>query len=78
MDPFKLKSLYGDKLAFHGGINAQLWDDIELVKAEMERIIPAMKEGGGYIFASDHSIPNLVSLQNMTEIAKLAHQLGKY
>ncbi len=31
---------------------------------------------GGYIFTSDHSIPNSVSLQNMTEIAKLAHQLG--
>jgi len=78
MDPFKLKKLYGDKLAFHGGINAQLWDDIELVKAEMERIIPAMKEGGGYVFASDHSIPNSVSFENMTEIAKLAHRLGKY
>lgn len=78
MDPFKLKALYGDKLAFHGGINAQLWDDIELVKAEMERIIPAMKEGGGYVFASDHSIPNSVSFKNMTEIARLAHKLGKY
>lgn len=78
MDPFKLKKLYGDKLAFHGGINAQIWDDIELVKAEMERIIPAMKEGGGYIFASDHSIPNNVSFENMTEIAALAHKLGKY
>lgn len=78
MDPFKLKNLYGDKLAFHGGINAQLWDDIDLVKAEMERIIPAMKEGGGYVFASDHSIPNSVSFENMTEIARLAHSLGKY
>ena len=78
MDPFKLKELYGDRLAFHGGINAQLWDDIELVKAEMERIIPAMKQGGGYVFASDHSIPNSVSLENMTEIARLAHELGKY
>lgn len=78
MDPFKLKSLYGDKLAFHGGISAQLWDNIDLVKQEMMRIIPAMKEGGGYIFASDHSIPNSVSLQNMTEIARLAHELGKY
>ncbi len=78
MDPFKLKREYGDKLAFHGGINAQLWDNIELVKAEMERIIPAMKEGGGYIFASDHSIPNSVSFENMTEIARLAHELGKY
>ena len=78
MDPFKLKSQYGDKLAFHGGINAQLWDNIELVKAEMERIIPAMKEKGGYVFASDHSIPNSVSFENMKQIAELAHKLGKY
>ena len=78
MDPAKLKKLYGDKLAFHGGINAQLWDDIDKVKAEMERIIPAMKEGGGYVFASDHSIPNSVSYQNMKEIAALARKLGKY
>lgn len=78
MDPFKLKNLYGDRLAFHGGINAQLWDNIDLVKSEMQRIIPAMKEGGGYVFASDHSIPNSVSFENMKEIAKLAHELGKY
>lgn len=78
MDPFKLKAKYGDKLAFHGGINAQIWDKPELVLAEMERIIPALKEGSGYIFASDHSIPNSVSLENMTKIAKLAHKLGKY
>ena len=78
MDPQRLKSTWGDKLAFHGGINAQLWDDIDRVKAEMERIIPLMKEGGGYVFASDHSIPNSVSFQNMKEIASLAHKLGKY
>ena len=78
MDPQKLKTQYGDRLAFHGGINAQLWDDIDKVKAEMERIIPMMKEGGGYVFASDHSIPNSVSLQNMKEIAELAHKLGTF
>ena len=78
MDPDRLKKLYGDKLAFHGGINAQLWDNIDLVKAEMERIIPAMKEGGGYVFASDHSIPNSVSFETMTEISRLAHELGRY
>ena len=74
----RLKNLYGDKLAFHGGINAQLWDDIDKVKAEMERIIPMMKEGGGYVFASDHSIPNSVSFENMKEITALAKKLGKY
>ena len=78
MDPLKLKKLYGDKLAFRGGINAQLWDDIDKIKAEMERVIPVMKEGGGYVFASDHSIPSSVSYENMKQIAELAHKLGKY
>ena len=78
MNPAKLKELYGDKLVFHGGINAQLWDDPEKVKAEMERIIPVMKEGGGYVFASDHSIPNSVSFKTMTDITALAKKLGTY
>lgn len=78
MNPQKLKTLYGDKLAFHGGINAQLWDKPELVLAEMERIIPIMKENGGYVFASDHSIPNSVSFETMKQISDLAHKLGKY
>ena len=77
MDPSKLKREFGDKLAFHGGINAQIWDKPELIRAEMERIIPLMKEGGGYIFASDHSIPNSVSFENMQMISDLAHKLGK-
>ena len=51
MDPQRIKSAWGDRLAFHGGINAQIWDKPELVLAEMERIIPIMKEGGGYIYA---------------------------
>lgn len=78
MNPVQLKSQYGDKIAFHGGINAQLWDKPELVRAEMERIIPIMKQGGGYVFASDHSIPNSVSFEDMKKIAALAHRLGKY
>ena len=77
MNPSRLKEKYGSKLAFHGGINAQLWDNIDAVVAEMERIIPIMKEGGGYIFASDHSIPNSVSFENMKIITDLAKKLGK-
>ena len=78
MDPARLKKLYGDKLAFHGGINAQIWDKPALVRAEMERIIPMMKEGGGYVFASDHTIPNSVSFEDMKMISELAHKLGTY
>ena len=78
MDPVYLKNTFGDKLAFHGGINAQIWDKPELVCAEMERLIPMLKEGGGYIFASDHSIPNSVSFEQMTQIVGLARKLGRY
>ena len=78
LDPVFLKQTYGDRLAFHGGINAQLWDQPERVTAEMERLIPLLKEGGGYIFASDHSIPNSVSFENMKLVSELAHKLGAY
>ena len=78
MDPFKLKTLYGDRLAFHGGINAQLWDDPDRVRAEIERIVPAMMQGGGYVFASDHSIPNSVSYETMRMISDLVHRIGVY
>lgn len=78
MDPQKLKAEWGKSLAFHGGINAQIWDDADKVISEMERIVPIMKEGGGYVFASDHSIPNSVSFSTMCKIAEKLRELGRY
>jgi hypothetical protein len=46
MDPLALKARYGDKLAFHGGLNALLYEQPERMWAEMERIIPNMKAQG--------------------------------
>jgi hypothetical protein len=34
------------------------------------------KENGGYIFSSDHSIPNSVSLENMKEIIAGVKEAG--
>lgn len=78
MKPTELKATYGDKLVFHGGINAVLWDHPEQITEEMERVIPVMKENGGYIFASDHSIPDSVSLQDFTHIVETYKRLAKY
>lgn len=78
MDPQLLKKQYGDKLVFHGGLNAVLWDSPELVEAEMRRLIPIMKENGGYIFSSDHSIPNTVTYDTMKRVVALAKELGAY
>lgn len=78
MDPVALKKKYGDKLVLHGGINAVKYEQTEEFIAEMEKVIPVVKESGGYIFSSDHSIPNNVSLAEMTAVAEAAMRLGKY
>ena len=62
----------------HGGINAVLWDDTEAIEAEMRRVIPVVKENGGYIFSSDHSVPSSVSLEGFRYIVDLAKELGSY
>lgn len=78
MDAIALKRDYGDKLVLHGGINAVLWDNADEIIPEMERLIPILKQGGGYIFASDHSVPNSVSLESFRTIIERAKQLGAY
>jgi len=78
MDPVGLKQRYGDKLVFHGGINAVLWDDREAIIDEIRRILPALKEGGGYIFSSDHSVPNTVSAENFRAIIDEVKRTGAY
>jgi len=78
MDPLLLKATYGDKLVLHGGINAVLWDSPAAVEAEIQRLLPILKEGGGYIFSSDHSVPSSVSLADFRRIVELAKKVGAY
>lgn len=78
MDPVKLKRTYGDRLAFHGGINAVLYSDLERLEAEMRAVIPEMKDGGGYIAGSDHSVPDSVGLEDFRRFVELAKELGSY
>ena len=78
MDPVQLKKTYGEDLVLHGGINAVLWTDPEAIKEEMQRIVPILKESGGYIFSSDHSVPSSVSLEDFRQIVELAKELGSY
>ena len=78
MDPVQIKRAYGDRLVLHGGVNAVLWDDLPAIEAEMQRVIPVLKESGGYIFSSDHSVPSSVSLENFRRIVELAKELGRY
>ena len=78
MEPLTLKAKYGDRLTLHGGVNAVLWDDREAIVEEIRRVVPVLKQNGGYIFSSDHSIPNSVSLENMTAIVQAVKEAGSY
>ena len=78
MDPLFLKREYGRDLVLHGGVNAVLWDRPAEIQAEMERVIPALMQDGGYIFSSDHSVPSTVSLEDFRRIVDRARQLGTY
>ncbi|MCL2300817.1 MAG: hypothetical protein FWC27_11815 [Firmicutes bacterium] len=78
MDALQIKRDYGGRLLLHGGINAVLWEDRERIVAEIERLVPQLKENGGYIFASDHSIPSSVSLENFRAIIETVKRCGGY
>lgn len=78
MDAFKIKKEYGDRLVLHGGINAVLWNDKDVILEEIDRKVPVLKENGGFIFSSDHSIPNSVSLENMKAIVEEVKRVGRY
>ena len=78
MDPVKLKAQYGDRLGFYGGINAALYPAPEKLFAEMRAVIPVMKQGGGYIVSTDHSVPDNVSLAEFQQFVALARELSQY
>ena len=78
MDPVHLKETFGDRLVLHGGLNAMLWDHIDQTEAEIRRLVPILKESGGYIFQEDHSIPDSVSLEDFRRIIELARALCTY
>jgi len=79
MNPYEIKQKYGDRLVLKGGIDALLLNDgAEAFMAEMERLVPHMKKDGGYIFATDHSIPSCISYEGIKRIIARAKELGSY
>ncbi len=73
-----LKKQYGDKIAFLGNINSRLFHDPKAIRDELDRKIPLAMRNGGYIFASDHSIPSELSLKEYLSILEYTRQLGTY
>lgn len=78
MDVIELKWEYGRDLAFMGGIDARAMADPDprAIEDEIRRKFAVAMVGGGYIFHSDHSVPNDVSFGRYRRIMELVHKYG--
>lgn len=80
MDAAKLKSEFGDRLCFHGGIDIIKTlprGTIDDVKAEVSERIRVLGKGGGYILASSHHIQSDTPLENVFAMYDLPNRLTK-
>jgi len=79
MDLLDLKKDYGEKLCLMGGIDARKMSaEDAIIVEEIRTKVTAAKKGGGYIFHSDHTVPDNVSLKQYQRIVELALHYGSY
>jgi uroporphyrinogen decarboxylase len=80
MDVIQLKRDYGDRLALMGGIDVRVMADgtDEEIEEEVRSKLLVAKEHGGYIYHSDHSVPDNVSFSRYQRMIELVHQYGWY
>jgi len=80
MDLLEMKRSFGDKLCLVGGIDARSManPDPSVLEEEIATKLPIAKKGGGYIFHSDHSIPDNVSFEQYSRAVELALEYGQY
>jgi uroporphyrinogen decarboxylase len=79
MDLIKLKKDFGDVLSFMGGIDVRCMKEREeVIEEEIKTKITFAKKGGGYIYSSDHSVPDDISFENYKKVISLVLKYGKY
>ena len=80
MDLLELKDKFGSRMAFMGGIDVRAMADTDplVIENEIRTKIPEAKKGGGYIYHSDHSVPNNVSLEQYCRVMELVGEYGAY
>lgn len=79
MDVGELKKQYGNRIALMGGIDVRLMadEDPQLIEDEIKSKFTIAKENSGYIYHSDHSIPNNVSFQRYKYVIELVKKYGR-
>ncbi len=80
MDLLEVKKEFGNTLALMGGIDVRTMADSDptAIEQEIQTKIPLAKQGGGYIYHSDHSVPNNVSFDRYCRTLELVREHGAY
>lgn len=80
IDVRELKAKYGHRASFMGNIDIMklITNDLQLIENEIASKIPVAKEGGGYIYHSDHSIAPGVTWQTYQAVMRMVEEYGRY
>ena len=87
LDVRDLKPGYGDRLVLIGNIDVRKLASVKgesraemraRIETEVGEKVRVAKEGGGYIYHSDHSVPNDVSLEAYTYAIEMVKRYGTY
>ena len=79
MDVIDLRRRFGHRIGFCGNMDVQLWATgtmDEIKRAALTKLNAA--KGGGFIFQSDHSVPNDISGEKYDYVVKLIREHGTY
>ncbi|MDP2984250.1 MAG: uroporphyrinogen decarboxylase family protein [Candidatus Latescibacter sp.] len=79
LDVVDLRRQYGHRIAFCGNMDVIAWanESMDKLKKTVLRKLSAAR-GGGFIFQSDHSVPDTISGQRYDYVVNLVRQCGKY
>ena len=81
MNPRELKSEYGERICFHGGVDIQTVlpnGTPEEVRAAARDLLEIMKPGGGYILAPSHTLMPDIPTSNILALYDEAYRCQTY
>lgn len=74
-----LKPIYGTRIVFFGNISVDVMSrSKEEIRQEVVSKVTVAKQGGGYVYHCDHSIPPTVSFENYRYVIELVREYGRY
>ena len=72
-----MKALYGDRLAFYGGVSVQQLlphGTPQMVRDEVRRLIDEVGRDGGFIISPSHDMPGDIPVENMVALIETVRE----